>query len=340
MTQRLPLKVLILVLSFIVIATEGWASISIIPTVKVTILEHQYRCPCHRHASLYASSKNNANGSCSILIPNDVACDVRSIAEILWGGQESLDKVMMTTQDQHGSSTPCQQQQQGEIPLPASVPYSQRYSYFLQRANEGDPRAQHSVALLLWNGFAAATSNDEPNIDPEASARWHAAAAVQGNVDALAVLGGCLRTGSGVGACKNVAFGLRCIEYAASVGNPSGVNKKGAIMESNDDFLGAMRLYRECYEDDTKRINPLLLFNLGYCLVHGDGTDGDDMEVGERLWRDAVEMAPEEGSEEAAWFLYQQYSARDDEDTAGVFLNVAADLGHQDAVMERRNEKR
>ena len=126
-------------------------------------------------------------------------------------------------------------------------------------------------------------------IDPDTSARWHAEAAVQGNIDTTAVLGGYLRTGSGVGACKNIAF--------ASVGNPLRVNKKAAMMESNDDFLVAIRLYRECYDDDeTKRRNALLLSNLGYCLVHRDGNDCNKVEAGEQLWRDTVDVAPEEGS--------------------------------------------
>jgi TPR repeat protein len=220
------------------------------------------------------------------------------------------------------------------MPLPSSIPISQRFSYFEQQAQKGDPRAQHSIGLLLWNGFTSST--EQTSIDPEASAVWHAAAALQGNLDALAVFGGCLRTGTGVGKCKNIALGLRCIEYSASVGNPSGVNKKGAMMESNDDYFGAMRLYRECYEDESKRTNALLLFNLGYCLIHGDGVD-NDVEEGEKIWRYAVVLAPEEGSEEAAWFLYQQYSERVDMEKARHYLDIAADLGLEDAVMERRD---
>lgn len=126
------------------------------------------------------------------------------------------------------------------------------------------------------------------------------------------------------------------------MGNPSGVNKKGAMtmMESNDDYIGAMRLYRECYQDDSKRTNALLLFNLGYCLIHGEGVD-HDIEEGEKLWRDAVALAPEEGSEEAAWFLYQQYSERGDDNDDDVvkarhYLDIAAELGLEDAVMKRR----
>ena len=294
-------------------------------------------------------------------IPHDISCAVRSIAKELWAGSESktLDTVMMTD---HNSSRDeddsmilvCNQNYQGEMPLPSSICTKQRFAYFMQKAKEGDPRAQHSIGLLLWNGFAASSSEktfdlDDANnatIDPDASARWHAAAAVQGNIDALAVFGGCLRTGTGVVVvgnkkCKNISLGLRCIEYAASIGNPSGINKKAAMMESNDDYHGAMRLYRECYQDETKRINALLLFNLGYCLVHhGEGINrNDDVEEGEQFWKSSVERAPEEGAEEAAWFLYQQYSSRrDTKKMASYYLNVAADLGLEDAEIERREQ--
>ena len=110
------------------------------------------------------------------------------------------------------------------------------------------------------------------------------------------------------------------------------------MMESNDDYHGAMRLYRECYQDETKRINALLLFNLGYCLVHHYG-ESSDVEEGEQLWKQAVERAPEEGAEEAAWFLSQQYSSRrDTKKMASYYLNVAADLGLEDAEIERREQ--
>ena len=72
--------------------------------------------------------------------------------------------------------------------------------------------------------------------------------------------------------------------------------------------------------------------------VEGDGIDRDEV-AGERFWRDAVDMAPEEGSEEAAWFLYQQYAARDNGSMATKFLDVAADLGHQDAEAKRSDSK-
>jgi len=47
-------------------------------------------------------------------------------------------------------------------------------------------------------------------------------------------------------------------------------------------------------------------------------------------------LAPEEGSEEAAWFLYQHYVEKGDGVMAAKFLGVGANLGHLDAVLEQR----
>jgi len=254
-------------------------------------------------------------------IPEDVKASVRSIAEKVWGGKEAFAEVSPSGVDDGISG-------QGEMPLPDSVPIPDRYTYFLEQAeNEGDARAQHSVGLLLWNGFA---EDRGLSIDSEQSAKYHAAAAVQGNLDALAVFGGCLRTGTGVGKHKDIVMGIRCIEHAASVGNPSGINKKAAMLEANDDWYGAFRLYKDCYDDDSKRNNALLLFNLGYCLVEGEGTYRA-VESGLNLWKDAVSMSPDEGSEEAAWFLHQHYE-RDDAKLARKYLDIAAALGHQEAM--------
>jgi hypothetical protein len=285
------------------------------------------------HRSFTSRSGGDGQADTITLPPPDISSDVRSIAKDLWGDPESLGSVLLMSRSECNSDIICHPDYQGEMPLPSSIPISQRFSYFEQQAQKGDPRAQHSTGLLLWNGFTSST--EQTQIDPEASARWHAAAAVQGNLDALAVFGGCLRTGTGVGKYKSIALGLCCIEYAASIGNPSGVNKKGAMMESNDDYSGAMRLYRECYEDESKRTNALLLFNLGYCLIHGEGVDRD-VEEGEKLWRDAVALAPEEGSEEAAWFLYQQYSERGDVVKARQCLDIAASLGLEDAIEAKK----
>jgi TPR repeat protein len=248
-------------------------------------------------------------------IPTDIQSAIRDIAIDLWGGQDALDGVMT-------ASDGCLLQ--GEMSLPLSIPYNERYSYFLKEAERGDARAQHSVGLLLWNGFGSV------DIDPEESSKWHAAAAIQGNVDALAVLGGCIRTGTGIGKHKNIALGLKCIEYTAMISNPSGVNKKAALLESNDDWFGAARLYEQCYNDEAAKKNALLMFNLGFCLVNGFGVE-KNVQVGESLWRESVDMAPDEGSEEASFFLYEQYE-RDDKGEARKWLEMSAELGYPEAV--------
>ena len=76
---------------------------------------------------------------------------------------------------------------------------------------------------------------------------------------------------------------------------------------------------------------------MGYCLIHGEGVDRD-VEEGEKLWRDAVALAPEEGSEEAAWFLYQQYSERGDVLKARQCLDIAASLGLDDAIEAKKRD--
>ena len=251
------------------------------------------------------------------MIPSDIKSAIHNIAVDLWGDQSALDKVITVTD----GIDPLQ----GEMQLPSDIPITDRYAYFLIEAKRGDARAQHSLGLLMWNGFGSV------DIDPEASARWHAAAAVQGNIDALAVFGGCLRTGTGVGKHnKNIALGLKCIEYAASVGNPSGVNKKGAMLESNDDWFNAAHLYEKHCIDKSTRNNALILFNWGYCLVNGNGVERD-AQAGETIWKEAVDMAPDEGSEEAAYFLYEQ-CVRDDIGEARRWLEISAELGYQEAI--------
>lgn len=245
-------------------------------------------------------------------IPEDLQSAIQDIAIELWGSENALTRVAT------GGAL------QGEMPLPPNIATEQRYFYFLDEAEHGDARAQQSVGLLLWNGFGSV------DIDPEASARWHAAAAIQGNIDAIAVLGGCIRTGTGVGKKKNVALGLKCINYAASAGSPSGVNKKAVLLESSGDWFGAARLYEQFYNDETTRKNALLLFNWGYCLVNGNGVE-QNIDAGESLWKQAVDMAPDEGSEEAAYFLYEQY-VREVKQEARRWLEISAELGYQEAV--------
>jgi len=146
----------------------------------------------------------------------------------------------------------------------------------------------------------------------------------------MAVFGGCLRTGKGVN--RNVSLGLKLIDYCASIGNPTGVNKKAALLESNQDEKGAVKLYESCYQSGNA--NALLLMNLGWCIMNRIGVDRKDVERGVGLWCKAANMAPDEGSEEAAWYLYEEYKYIDPI-AARNWLKLAAELGYQDAVNER-----
>jgi hypothetical protein len=118
---------------------------------------------------------------------------------------------------------------EGEAKLKDGVTFQERAGYFRTEAVNGCPRSQHSYGLLLWSGFAGVER------DAVESAKFHAAAASQKHLDGMAVLGGCLRTGTCVK--QNVALGLKIIEYCASRANPTGVNKKAALLESNQDDL-------------------------------------------------------------------------------------------------------
>jgi len=229
---------------------------------------------------------------------------------------------------------------EGEKDLPEDVPFSERGGYFRKEALRGCPNAQHSYGLLLWSGFAGTER------DPEESAKFHAAAACQHHLDGIAVFGGCLRTGTGMPKKKKkkpkaktttkpqrtidaVALGLNSIDFCAShaIGNPTGVNKKAALFESDGDDFRAVELYEACWRSG--RANALLLFNLGWCLLHGKGVQqkNNDRDWGISLWKEATEMAPNEGSEEAAWNLYQEY-VRDDPREAQHWLDLAQKLGY------------
>ena len=283
--------------------------------------------------------------------------EIEAIARELWGGDEiprltTPTASTTTNNNNNNKTTTCttpeeggQQQQgmsvlfEGEAELPGDIPFSERGDYFRREALRGCPKAQHSYALLLWSGFAGIEQ------DPEESAKFHAAAACQHHLDGIAVLGGCLRTGTGIPKPKKVkksktkpappkrntvALGLKAIVFCASqeVGNPTGVNKEGALLEYNGDDLRAFELYEACWKSG--RANALLLFNLGWCLVHSKrkGIDCDsDRARGISFWKEATEMAPDEGSEEAAWNLFKEY-IRDDPKEAQHWLDLAEDLGY------------
>lgn len=243
----------------------------------------------------------------------EILREIQSIAQGLWKGDDIIIPTQASTEN-----SPHVQPLEGEAKLGEGTSIAQRAEYFKREALKGCPKSQHSTGLLLWTGFAGVEE------DAVASAKFHAAAASQNHLDAMAVLGGCLR--KGVGVKRNVALGLKIIAFCASEGNPTGINKQAALLEENHDDVGAVKLYEKALEQN--RVNALLLFNLGWCLVNGQGVKKKDVERGISLWKEAVSLAPDGGSEEAAWFLYEEY-IRDDPKEAKKWLDIAIELGYK-----------
>jgi TPR repeat protein len=245
---------------------------------------------------------------------NEIVEEIKSVARDLWkGGDEMIPALSSTNQDGLGTIL------EGEAKLRDGVTFQERAEYFRTEALKGCPKSQHSYGLLLWSGFAGVQR------DAVESAKFHAAAASQKHLDGMAILGGCLRTGTGVK--QNVALGLKIIEYCASTANPTGVNKRAALLESNQDDVGAVQLYEDCVQND--RVNALLLFNLGWCLVNGQGVSRKERDRGISLWKSATRKAPDEGSEEASWYLYEEYK-RDNPKEAQRWLYLAEELGYHE----------
>eukprot|EP00536_Pseudo-nitzschia_multiseries_P008759 jgi/Psemu1/66668/estExt_Genemark1.C_2290003 len=273
--------------------------------------------------------------------------EVLRVAEKLWGGNEHMPSLAPVGGGENDNDTDpvlplllSSLWTEGEASLPDHIPYSERGAYFRNLALEGCPKAQHSYGLLLWSGFAG--------IEPDSveSAKYHAAAACQHHLDAIAILGGCVRTGTGMGGGSkqtkgkgkgkgkrnqqdgkpNAQLGLELIRFCAEVaGNPSGVNKHAAQLERDGFESEAAELYRSCY--DNGRANALVVFNLGWCYRHGQGVDSKNASEGIGLWKEAARMAPDEGSEEAAWNLSQEYS-REDPREAQKWRDLAEELGY------------
>ena len=99
---------------------------------------------------------------------------------------------------------------QGEFVFSTDV-HADRYVEAEEAAFAGDARAQHTLGLLLFGGVGGC----EP--DARHSAYWHTAAAAQGNLDALATLGGCVRRGETAGVAQDETVGVALITAAAEV---------------------------------------------------------------------------------------------------------------------------
>lgn len=271
---------------------------------------------------------HSVNNNEKAKIYEELDLEIRAITQQLWSGETipTLSSPSSSPLANYRKVTAIE----GEAQLPTRtgdaeivIPISDRAEFFKKEALlKGCPKAQHSYGLLLWSGFAGLGGH----VDPEASVKFHAAAAYQNHLDGMAILGGCLRTGSGIK--QNSALGLKLIDYCASMGNPTGVNKKAALCEAVGDDFQSVRLYEECLAIESgSRVNALLLFNLGWCYINGRGVDQKDVSRGVSLWKEAVIMSPDEGSEEAAWHLYEMYK-RDDPQEAMRWLSIADELGY------------
>ncbi|OEU10365.1 hypothetical protein FRACYDRAFT_247397 [Fragilariopsis cylindrus CCMP1102] len=276
---------------------------------------------------------------------NAIYKNIQLVALELWKGDEITlatitdDAICANnnnTNTNNNNTTPLFSYSEGEATLEPTISFSEQCSYFKNRAiHTGCPAAQHSYGLLLWNGYSTTTtttttigSSSSPRnsnsassasasrSDARFSAKFHSAAALQHHIDGLAIMGGIIRTGTGIPKkFKNSELGIQIINYCAALGNPAGINKKAALFEASDNYMDAVQLYENTLVNNNgRRINALLLFNLGWCLIHG-------------LRVDAVALAPDQGSEEAAWFLYKEYE-RDDPTEAQHWYDIAIDLGY------------
>ena len=175
------------------------------------------------------------------------------------------------------------------------VDYTQRYAIVEPAASAGDACAQQTLALLTYAGVGGATESLRE------SACWHAKAAAQGHLDALATLGGCVR--SGRGAERDEAAGIAIIRAMAAAGAPVGLTKLGVLHDEGllpgepADTRRAAELFARAAEE---RDNAVALFNHGWGLVHGEG----DVDGGFEAWRAAASLAPNDGAEEAAYHLW------------------------------------
>jgi TPR repeat protein len=234
---------------------------------------------------------------------------------------------------------------------------SERFAAVKDAAHNRDPLAMHTLGLLHYSGVGGA-SRDETK-----SAYWHAAAAAEGNIEALATLGGCVRRG--VGAAQDKSIGIVIIEACAAAGSAVGLVKLGVMHEEGavpglpPDFNAAANLFERAAavrladggatdggvtgggggsdEPGRARRSALGLFHHGFACMYGIGV-ARDVEAAAAAWLAAARLAPDDGSEEAAWGLFLEQGnfsttlrKRINPDRA---LRLAAALEHAPAVAE------
>ena len=137
---------------------------------------------------------------------------------------------------------------------------------------------------------------------------------------------------------------MSLIEAAAAAGSPVGLTELGVLYDEGASGL-AQDSWRACqlFEQAAATKSALGLFNHGWSLFHGIGTSRD-VEAGLESWAAAVAFAPDDGSEEAAYFLYDERKCMSEAQVAkyrpGKCLKLSAALGYEKAVRELRRRER
>ena len=94
---------------------------------------------------------------------------IQSITKNLWEGEIQI--IQSSSFRESHESDKRLYFTEGEKDIPEGMTFSERAMYFQQEAEKGCSKAQHSLGLLYWNGFA------NVNVDEKKSAKFHAAAA-------------------------------------------------------------------------------------------------------------------------------------------------------------------
>ena len=293
------------------------------PTAAIVLLTAVPLCKAFSSSPTLAQIASTVRDACTAAIADDEWPTPEGVA---WVAHQSLMKLS-------ANNDPVLPPQ-GEYLFASSTDFGDRFAIAEPLAHAGDSLAQQTLGLLIFSGVGGAPQ------DLRASAEWHAAAAAQGNIDALATLGGCVRRG--VGAEQDEATGRTLIEAAAAAGSPVGLSKLGVLYDegasglSPDSWRAA-----QCFEAAAARGSALGLFNHGWALLYGIGS-ARDVQRGLAAWKAAAALAPEDGSEEAAFHLYEERALLPDRAEAVIYLKLSHDLGFDKAVKawRRRESKR
>ena len=271
--------------------------------------------------------------------PESVA-DAAAEAVRLWEAANPLEAAAAADAHPNSPDSPKQKLagEQGEYRFPRTAgihaPYGTRFATALAAARTGDAAAMHTAGLLLYYGSGGAPQ------DSRRSAEWHAAAAARGNLDALAVLGGCVR--NGVGAASEEALGIRLIVATAAAQSAAGLNKLGVLHEEGllPGEAPDARRAAQLFAASAATGNALGLLYHGCGLLRDAASGAEEEAAAVRALEASANLAPDDGAEEAAYqlWLLRRPSTTTRRGRAAPpprparWLRLAAELGHAAAL--------